>query len=140
MLTVASERMFGVGCVTLGLYRLVGRLPNTTRGLPRLGGAMYVYMSEGWFHSFGVFGFWLVGGFGVCGPQVCWLQKQDGCTYSFTFALRSITVGDVSSLEGDLSWKRKKEKKEKHISRSNLFTILFMPSLWTTAAKQGRQY
>jgi hypothetical protein len=77
---------------------------------------MYVYMSEGWFHSFGVFGFWLVGGFGVCGPQVCWLQKQDGCTYGFTFALRSITVGDVSSLEEDSLEKEKKRKKKSSCS------------------------
>lgn len=31
---------------------------------------MYVYMREGWFHSFGVLGFWLVVGCDVCGGLV----------------------------------------------------------------------
>ena len=99
---------------------------------------MYVYMTEGWFHSFGVLGFWLVVGCDVCGDRGCWLLRWGGCCRRFTLVWAGIVTTMWSSSE-DLSWKRKKEKKEKYISRSNLFTILLVPSLWTTAAKQGRQ-
>ena len=95
VLAVVSEHLFGSGCVTLCPYRLVGRFPNTTRGLPRLGGAMYVYMTDGWFHSFGVLGFWLVVVFGVCGGQACWLLRWGGCLSAFYACLGGHRDDDV---------------------------------------------
>ena len=86
-----------------------------------------VWVLVGW----GVWGVWTVS---MLAPEVGWVTSRVLRLFGGAARLGSC------HLEGDLSWKRKKEKKEKYISRSNLFTILFMPSLWTTAAKQGRQY
>jgi len=56
---------------------------------------MYVYMTDGWFHSFGVLGFWLVVVFGVCGGQACWLLRWGGCLSAFYACLGGHRDDDV---------------------------------------------